>query len=186
MLHLPHNCMKRILSIILIFVALTNIVGFMPLYMAALQEIKSEVKLQLSTQAELQQIQVSDAEYTNPAVFHKTGDDEFSYQGRMYDYKCLKKTNGGYIFYALEDTKEVSLIDLVKAAYAPSNATGKSKAPMGNLLKNFSKDFVGAISGQVVFPSASKPQIPFVATLHTCNGYGVLVQNPPDKDADNI
>jgi hypothetical protein len=172
--------MKRALSIVLVFLALTNIVGFMPLYFSGIQEIKSEVKLKISDESGLQKLLVSDDEYNNPAIFNKTDDDEFNFRGRMYDYKTVKKATGGYIFYTLEDNKETNLIGFLKAVYSSDESSKNTKAPLCNLLKNFSKDFVGS------FSKISLPALPantysvFVALRGICTGYFISIQNPPD------
>ena len=174
--------MKRTLSIILVFIALTNIVGFMPLYFSALQEIKGEVKLKLSDESELKKLQISDAEYSDPALFKITDEGEFIFNGMMYDYKSVKKANGGYTFYALEDTRESGLVDFLKAVYGQSNDNAKSsKAPLANLLKNFSKDFIGCISKHLLLPLSNLSGFSLLAATNTCTGYRLLLQNPPDR-----
>ena len=173
--------MKRTLSIILIAVALTNIVGFMPLYFSVLQEVRSEVSLKLSNSSGLQRISVSELEYQNHSVFSFSGENEFTYKGRMYDFKTVTKLKGAYIFSALEDNKESRLIDFMKAVYAPANEKNKdTKSPLGNLMKSFSKDFVGCFSQPFLSP------IPVISTQSLClaqstsTGYSMLVQHPPD------
>jgi len=173
--------MKKALPVILIFIALTNIVGFMPLYFGALQEIKSEVKLKLFDESSFPKLLVSDIEYSNPAVFSKTDDQEFNFRGRMYDYKTVKKTKGGYIFYALEDNKESNLIDFLKTAYEQSGQSGRNgKTPFGNLLKSFSKDFVGCFSREMAAPILSKSHFFLLSANETRTGHCRMLQNPPD------
>ena len=173
--------MKRALSIILIFIALTNIVGFMPLYYAVMQEIKSEVDLKMADGADLQDIVVTNAEYADVSVFHISDEHEFKFKGRMYDYKAVKKTADGYIFYALQDNKESNLVDFVKNTFDQSNGHSKNtRSPFGNLLKNFSKDFIGHFSGVAIDPTNT---IVYAAPLpgnYTSAGYFNRIQNPPD------
>lgn len=173
--------MKRTLSFILIAVALTNIVGFMPLYFSLLQEIRSEVGLKLSSNSDLDQVRVSREDYQNHSVFSYSGENEFTYKGRMYDFKTVTKLDDAYIFSALEDNKESGLIDFMKAVYAPSNEKNKdTRGPFGNLMKSFSKDFVGCFSRPVLAPlSAVSTRYPSFVK-YTSPGYSILVQHPPD------
>jgi len=172
--------MKKALSIILIFIALTNIVGFMPLYYTALQEIKSEVKLKISNNSDLQPLEITSIEYNNPSVFRMAEENEFLFNGRMYDFKSIKKIGGSYIFYALEDNKESNLISLLKAVYEADAGNKQGKGPLANLLKNFSKDFVACSSPKLLLPASTILQLLFSANKNTCTGYCTLVQNPPD------
>jgi len=167
----------------MIFIALTNIVGFYPLYFSALQQIKSEVRLKLSTTSDLAQLQVSDAEFNASDVFNMAGENEFNFKGHRYDYQGLQKTNGGYIFYVLEDTKELSLVDFLTAAYGQENATDKNNhSPFNNLLKKFSKDFVTSFPKPVNVLRTNNPLACFFPAKSTiCFGYCGLILDPPDK-----
>jgi hypothetical protein len=174
--------MKRTLSIIITFIALTNIVGFMPLYFSALQEIKSEVNLKLANASNLQKLIIPDAEYSTRAIFAMCDENEFQFKGQMYDYTSMKKVAGGYMFYVIEDNKESNLIDFIKSFYGQSNESGKSsKTPITHLLKNFSKDFVGSFSKKFMLPLSSATCLSFCKAKDTCPGYFRLIQNPPDS-----
>ena len=176
--------MKRALSIILIFIALTNIVGFMPLYYSVMQEIKSEVDLKMADGNDLQNIVVTIDEYADATIFNMSDEHEFKFRGQMYDYKAVKKTDGGYIFYALQDNKESNLIDFIKTAFDQSGGHNKStKSPFSNLLKNFSKDFVGTFSTNVVSPAAFVVYSTPLAGRNTCAGYLTPVPAPPDTNS---
>ena len=173
--------MKKALATILVFIALTNIVGFMPLYFSLLQEIKSEVNLRLAKENDLQKLQVSEAEYNDPAVFGITESNEFRFRGHMYDYKTATKTQEGYTFFVLEDKRESNLVDFLKSTFGPGNDNAKSsKLPFADLIKNFSKDFVGSCSHTLFFPLTTQGSLAFYLTQKTCNGFNMPVQNPPD------
>ncbi len=173
--------MRKTLPVILVFIALTNIVGFMPLYFSLLQEIKSEVSLKMAAGADLQKLEIADADYNNPAVFSITDGNEFKYHGHMYDYKTVKKTGHTYIFYALEDHKESNLVDFIKSIYDQSDENSKSsKNPFGNLVKNFSKDFIGSFTRTIVFPEIHLSAFTVCTTTCTLQGYLRLVRTPPD------
>ena len=173
--------MKKALASILVFIALTNIVGFMPLYFSALQEIKSEVNLKLASGTDLQQLQITNAEYNNPALFNTSEEKEFRFRGQMYDYTTMQKTGSGYVFYVVPDNKESNLIEFLKSVYGQSNANGKgSKAPLSNLFKNFSKDFVGSFSKLIQFPLSRATGFVVLLANATSSGYFSSIQNPPD------
>ena len=173
--------MKKALAGILVFIALTNIVGFMPLYFSLLQEIKSEVNLQLAEAGDLQKLVISEADYHNKALFNTTDENEFSFKGRMYDYKSVTRTSEGYVFSVLEDNRESGLVDFLKAAFNGGNDNAKSsKSPLAELFKNFSKDFLGSF-GHTVLLAASGPVTRTVyLTEPVRSGYDVPRQNPPD------
>lgn len=174
--------MKKALATILVFIALTNIVGFMPLYFSLLQEIRSEVSLRLYKENDLQKLQVSEAEYNDPAVFGITESNEFRFRGNMYDYKAVTKTQEGYTFFVLEDKRESNLVDFLKSVFGSNNDNTKiSKLPFADLLKNFSKDFVGSFSHTVFFPVAAQNSFAMYLTQETCRGFNLPVQNPPDQ-----
>ena len=176
--------MKKALASILVFIALTNIVGFMPMYFSLLQEIKSEVSLKLASGKELQSLQITNAEYNNPALFNLSEEKEFRFRGQMYDYTTMQKTEGGYVFYVIPDNKESNLIEFLKSVYGQSNQSGKSsKAPLTNLFKNFSKDFVGSFSKLLQFPLSHTTGFVTLVEHSTCSGYFSSIQNPPDFTA---
>ena len=169
---------------VVVFLALTNIVGFMPVYFSLLQEIKSEVNLKLASGKDLQSLQITNAEYNDPALFNTSEEKEFRFRGQMYDYTTMQKTESGYVFYVLPDNKESNLVDFLKSVYGQSNPNGKSsKAPLTNLFKNFSKDFVGSFSKEIQFPLSRAAGFVALVTHVTCSGYFRSIQNPPDFTA---
>ena len=99
----------------------------------------------------------------------------------MYDYKTATKTQEGYTFFVLEDKRESNLVDFLKSTFGPGNDNAKSsKLPFADLIKNFSKDFVGSCSHTLFFPLTTQGSLAFYLTQKTCNGFNMPVQNPPD------
>ncbi len=176
--------MKKALSVIVVFIALTNIVGFMPLYFSYMQEIKREVKLKLSGSVHFQKLEISDPDYLNPSTFTVTGEGEFKFMGQLYDSKTVQKTPGGYIIYALEDNKESELIDFISSSYGQFSENDKTnKSPFRNLLKNFSKDFVCCFPGQFNMLQPAIPSGKFSSSrTQSCSGYFSLITDPPETN----
>ena len=153
----------------------------MPLYYAALQEIKSEVNLKMAVSNDLQLIRVTQQEYNDPGVFDKTDAQEFRFKGQLYDYKGMKMSGTDYIFYGLQDNKETAVIDFLKAAFGQSNESSKNtNAPLGTLLKNFSKDFIGSFANARIYAMESTFHGFLFYPVDICKGHYKLIQNPPD------
>jgi hypothetical protein len=178
--------MKKLLPILLSFLAFSHIGGFMPFYAAALQEVKNEMALELGTNTNLLTVTVTENEYSDVTVFRKTGDDEFVYRGNMYDYKTVTKQGNAYVFKAVADEKETSLSGLLRNVYEQHNdKDNNSKSPLGNLFKYLSKDFVSNANYQYGISAANSSK-PNVYPMHlgiVSKGYQFIVQMPPDIQA---
>ena len=164
---------------VVVFLALTNIVGFSPLYFSAMQIIKGEVRVKLSTPSQLLHLQMSEADYNNPSVFCWAGENEFKFNGHLYDYQSIQKNKAGYTIRAIEDTKESNLADLLSAAYGQPNPN--HNLPFGNLLKSFCKDFVGSFLKRVVLSLTNTVQHTILSARPSLfSGYVGLILDPPD------
>lgn len=174
--------MKKIVPIILIFLALTHIGGVMPLYFCALEEVKTEMQLELGNTEQLQKIIVTQQEYHDVATFRMCEEHEFFYRGNMFDFKSVElQTSGDYIFYALQDNKETTLIVLLKTVFNyPEDKTNQT--PLGNLLKNFVKDFVGTFPSSFLYLFTSPISfLPVKYGLTVLDGYSSEISPPPDQ-----
>jgi hypothetical protein len=173
--------MKKAPSVVLIFLALAYVTGIMPLYFYLKEDIKGSMANELHSESNLQKVTVTNAEYNDPSVFQKTGDDEFSFRGQMYDFKSVEKCKGGYIFYGLSDNKETSLIGLVKNIFGQTDNAKNHSIPLNNFLKIFFADFI--IPGEKDFMASLLVVNSFsVVNLNTCilNGHRASIHVPPD------
>lgn len=178
-LHIPE--MKKAAVILFVVLAYVHIAGFTPFYFCALQEIKTEMALELTNKADLQQMHINTAEYTNPAVFELVDEHEFKYLGKMYDYKEVEKTKTGYIFYGLADDKETALTGLLRAMYEQDSTPGKKNtSPFAKLLKNLDKDFYTPTAQRFFTLSGGAFFTPSVAIQKALNGFERIPSSPPD------
>lgn len=177
--------MKKALPIILAIIAVLNIVGFMPYYYYALDGIKHEMTVALTEASQLEKVHITTSEMNNRAIFEKTDDEEFTFNGRMYDFKKVEKVADGFVFYALEDSRETSLTDLLKSVFEQGDNSSKTKGPVSNLLKNLFKDFIGnqIAAYPVYLPVKASPVVANALNANTCNGYCAGVLMPPDYSA---
>ena len=107
---------------------------------------------------------------------------EFKFRGQMYDCAKVKKVNGGYVFAVIEDNKESNLIEFLKCSFGQSNENTKNtKTPFSNLVKSFSKDFVGSFPKKIMLPSSSLTPFSCFKAANTCSGHFLILQNPPDS-----
>ena len=134
--------MKKVLSTVLIFVAVLQIGGLTPFYFYFLQMVKDEIKVELSDKNQLDEVLVSETEYNNPKVFQKCEEYEFRFKGQMYDFQSVEKKGGNYVFYALSDQKENTLTCLLTNEFQQSADKGKAGKSSAKVLKDFFKDFV--------------------------------------------
>ena len=172
--------MKRTLSIVLIFLALAHVAGFVPFYFYALEEIKTEVNLKLSTESNLQKVVVSTEEYNDVSVFKQEEENEFSFRGKMYDFKTVVKDGNNYVFYALADEKETTLISFLKNVFDHTSNSSKNKSPFSNLLKSFDKDFVGTTTPKFIAVVSTNTFVTVHFNQKTSEGYYSIPSSPPD------
>ncbi len=145
--------MRKVLSTVLIFVAVLQIGGLTPFYFYFLQMVKDEIKVELSDKNQLDEVLVSEAEYNNPKVFQKCEEYEFRFKGQMYDFQSVEKKGSTYVFYALSDQKENTLTRLLTNEFQQSADKGKAGKSSAKVLKDFFKDFL--LTGAQKFKSAS-------------------------------
>lgn len=170
--------MKKVLSGILIFVAVLQIGGITPFYFYFLQLVKDEAKVELGDKSDLEKITVSLADYNNPAVFRKTGDNEFNWKGTQYDFQTVSRQGSDHVFYALTDQKESLLVKILANDF--QQTTGKNKGGK-SMLKDFFKDIV-VCANQNMAVAHSELNSPQIALYHAtlCEGFRCTIPWPPD------
>ena len=135
--------MKRVLSIALILLAITQIAGLTPFYFYCLQNIKAEAGVELAKASDLQQLVVTEQQYNDPAQFQPEGEKEFRFHGQLYDFKQMTRNGGDYVFAVVADKQETVLSDFLSNVFAQDTGNNKAaKAPFSNLFKSLVNDFV--------------------------------------------
>lgn len=174
--------MKKLLGALVVLLAYVQIAGFTPLYFCVLQEIKTEMNLELSAKEDLSRIVIDAAEYNNPSVFSLAdGEHEFTYYGKMYDFKTVEKQGDKYVFYALMDDKENALTALLGSIFDQQGSNGKNtKSPFAKLLKNMEKDFTVAPYHCVSRVAEAETFSEFVVFFRPSRGYYKVIASPPD------
>ena len=170
--------MKKVLSGILIFVAVLQIGGITPFYFYFMQLVKDQAKVSLSDKNDLEKITVSISDFNNPALFQKTGDNEFNWKGTRYDFQSVVRQGSDYVFYGLADQKESLLVKILTNDF---QQTGSKNKGGKNMLKDFFKDIVICANQNMsaAHTELNAPQIaPYHATL--CEGFRCTIPWPPD------
>ena len=143
--------MKKFGAPFLVLLALAHLAGVMPLSLYFMQEVKTEARIRLSDATGLAKVMVQGKEYNDPRVFQLMDEDEFTYRGRMYDFKSVTREGNDYIFYAAEDDKETNLLSFLNGVFEQtSDRCGDTKMPVNNPIKNFEKDFFHNWSSHVL------------------------------------
>ena len=171
--------MKKGIYIIVIALAMVHIGGFTPFYVAALEEVKKEAELELGITANLVKVVVTAAEMKDASVFKQHEEGEFSYRGKMYDYKVAEVANGTRIFYAVKDDKESALLDCLKSLFGNENGR-EGKGPLSKLLKNFSKDYLLEQTVTMHTEYARFSDGPVTTDGYLSSGFADRVSYPPD------
>ncbi|HWB62474.1 MAG TPA: hypothetical protein VG603_03110 [Chitinophagales bacterium] len=161
--------------------AFIHIAGVAPFYYGMLAEAKSEMKFELTSHAHLAQVVVSNADFNNPAVFTKSGDNEFRLHGKMYDYKSVERQADGYVFYALADNQEDLLNGLLQAMFERDyNDARAPHKPLTNMLKNFCPDFLTAHWAPVFHPRQNPVLFSRYCKGKLSQGFQINLTIPPN------
>lgn len=150
------------------------------MYIAALEEVKTEALLELSHREQLVRVIVTAKELTDKAVFDFKEEGEFVYRGKMYDYKKVEKNSDNTIFYAFEDNREERLLDLLTSSFEEGSSS-KGNSSSVKLLKSFSKDYM---PNSIFLQNELEAINSFLAVRfksYLSKGYPCLVSSPPDK-----
>ncbi|MGD0711508.1 MAG: hypothetical protein ABR968_10065 [Bacteroidales bacterium] len=110
--------MKKILSVFLLLIFLFNLAGYFIVFKIMQCSVQQEMKNYLeknTSNKETETIVIPDSEITSPSSRIKfTDDDEFIYNGKMYDIISRKTEKGFTIFYCMNDKQEEQLYSALK------------------------------------------------------------------------
>lgn len=138
--------MKKFITISLLGLMFYNIMGYYIVYLGMIEDVKEEMKSMINSLETADKIVLLKLPYSNGRVidtsFNITSDNEFSYQGDMYDV-VKNEIHDGYIFiYCINDTKEKYITTQLNN-YIQDNITDepfrqkKSEGIEKNLIKEF-------------------------------------------------
>ena len=107
--------MKRILSILFLFVFLFNLAGYFIVFEVRQYSAKQEMKIFIKNnipENELTKIIIPNSELTSSSSeFRQTEENEFVYQGKYYDIVNKKTDGNNTIFYCINDKNEEKLFE---------------------------------------------------------------------------
>lgn len=119
--------MRKVLSIVFLFVFLFNIIGYYPLFLLRQQHIRSEIASIIEnnlTSGKLVRFIFSDEELAGLSWIKE---NEFRYKDEMYDIVFTKPAeNGKSHLYCISDTKEKSLLTNLRSHISRETENGNS------------------------------------------------------------
>ncbi|MDP4116940.1 MAG: hypothetical protein Q8903_12440 [Bacteroidota bacterium] len=170
--------MKKLLSILLIIFLVINSCGYIVLFQQMQFEAKREIKERI-----FRGISPEDAIHFSFSQneFSKlkfTEEDEFEYDGKMFDIVKSEFKNGKHSIYCLNDEKEEQLVK----AFQRDNDNHKAKTPSQNSLRIISS----IISTGLVKSAFSIHKHNYVANIlnfkkDTYTSYYTKIPSPPPK-----
>ena len=143
---LIHNSVKRIAVILLVPILLFNTIGYYLVYYGDLIEARHEAAVMIWGHEALGDRLVS---LSFPLINGKpaadgltfTDDDEFTYQGRMYDVISSSQSRGEVVFKCYTDSKETALNQDLSLKINSDSDTPAQNHKNNSTLKEFSKDY---------------------------------------------
>jgi hypothetical protein len=149
---------KKVLSILLVIVILTNSVGITFLFLQQRSNIKSEFRNFLKNtidKSELVKIVISKIN-SKQYLFHKTDKDEFKYRGKMFDIVRQYETKDSIYYYCINDEKEEKLlIQFSEILKSTLDGNKNIKKSFNNFFKYFSFVFMERLENKL-FPVPSE------------------------------
>lgn len=133
--------LKRYFSFFVLFLFLVNSVGF---NLVTLLQLQLHRGAEAVLQEKVVDLQLSEAEINSPA-FHWLEEDEFTFNGRMYDVIALKQEQGSYHFKCHDDTKETALYEELEEQNKESEHGFPAKNKSTSLKKGIEYDHAAFI-----------------------------------------
>ena len=154
----PRPAVKKIISILLLFSLLLNIVGYHIIFHLRQVEIKSEMKTLLRLRANSEDeidfvFSVNDKKGISKLEWE--GDDEFRLNGQMYDLIEKKIEGNKLVLRCISDEKETSLIK----KFAKMNTEANSKGKLALLMQLFSSSYLPTSNTEMILGYKPVPSI---------------------------
>ena len=156
-----HYILKKLIAIITIFIILYNTIGNLIVLESMYYSIHNDIRTQLIKSIPINNLITFKIEITSKIKPRFVDNDEFIYNGKMYD--VIKKENIGNttIYYCLNDTKEdelfLNLNKEVKNTMESNPVQNKTQQILKKinipLFYEVNKDYHINISKKVIFPN---------------------------------
>jgi hypothetical protein len=150
--------LKKIVSILLLFCLILNIVGYHVIFYFRQAEIKAEMKKSLLIRAHSEDetgFSFSLNDKKAISTLDWVGDNEFKLNGQMYDVIEKKIENGKLILRCISDIKETALI---KTFYQMNNESN-SKRKLALLMQLVNNSYLANTNSEIVIRYKPVPPI---------------------------
>ena len=130
--------MKKLLSILFLFIFLFNLAGYYVVFTIMQQSAKRDMKAFIKKNPEtdeLEKVVISSKEMSSSAIFKFTDDNEFIYNGELFDVVSKTTDGDNTVFYCLDDRNEEKL-------FAGLNEHIKNNCDQNSASKNLSLQLI--------------------------------------------
>jgi hypothetical protein len=175
--------MKKIFSIFLLLIFLFNLAGYFIVFKIMQCSVQQEMKTYLEnnpSSKETETIVIPNSELASSSRLKFIDDDEFTYNGKLYDIVSKKTVNGSTVFYCMNDKQEEKLYAALKDHVmhnTDQNLPVKDKSNL--IIKNIIKE---ALTDKNITQAMS------AEAYHMCFRFNstliqnfITVQSPPPK-----
>jgi hypothetical protein len=172
--------MKRILSILLLFVFLFNIMGYYAAFLVQRAQLKKEMKAFIKSdegKENLQKLVIPVAKYAASVDFIE--ENEFIYKDELYDLIKKETTVTGIILYCINDLKEELLIEVARKHFNKNNNPNTSTDNSSSLIENIINEALPENPFFLMPFSVCHKITEFDYTSHITTQYIPVISPPP-------
>lgn len=154
--------MRKILSILVLFIATWQIVGFFTYFELEHYQIRKDIKYALKHS--VPENQLKEFDFTNKEIKNLTWikSHEFKLNGRYYDVIKKTPTKNGFHFKCIDDVQETALFQKLEESTSVNLNNSSSSSPLKHWLKLLKTPFVFNLIGV-------KSIICSITILESCN-----------------
>ena len=143
--------MRRLLSIIIIILFLYNTVGYLALFKSLQYGIKKEIKTRIKRKLDDSDLMLikfpSHPNKQQQKLFHWKEENEFVYEGNMYDVVRQYSIHDTIYFYCIKDSNETELFANLDAQVGQNMASNALSRNLTKLFKlSFDQSFLRSFS----------------------------------------
>ncbi len=174
--------MKKVLSILFIFIFLYNITGYFAVFKILQFKIRQEVEHEIKENPYAKNIVIISIPNKEIASLRWTKQGkEFKYKNELYDIVRRKSTKGKTIFYCFQDKKEKKLFTNLShhiQIHTTTNTNQRRKA--NNYIKKLAKDYFFIFKNTSAFFETSH-NINYKDYIQAYNSIFIEVLSPPPQ-----
>ncbi len=174
--------MKKLLPIVLVLLFLLNDFSFISVYLpmkSLIRELNSELRESNTDNPEITVITSHDEKFKRETEeLIASGEDEFVYEGELYDICEIRETNGTYAIYCIKDIKENSLDSIFTSQFTQKTDKNISKV-INNLINN--KRLIAYLNTNNIFMSALEVSYIYFDVSYPANNPFLGTDTPPPK-----